>query len=297
MNLNPSDIAYWEKMDHDFRAVVGEWFAWNAETLRLLPKYQDIRTGYLRMAEAASISSEAFAREWKRSVGPGDHADIAESLREESRRFRKPHRAIDVVLNVCKAEIRFAKQWGAVQSEDELKEFENNEVMRWPSDHSLVVDHGFYAIYIAWRPDTRIIVPDNRPTLLRALALDKSLWRAISPRQFEELVAYLYETLGCRATLTQATRDFGADILAVHSGPLDSELLIAVQVKKYAADHKVGLKGVFELHGAVTHYRADTGHLITTSDFTGPARRFAESNRYHLVGLASLEKELPRLFL
>ena len=69
-----------------------------------------------------------------------------------------------------------------------------------------------------------------------------------------------------------------------------------MQVKRYAKHRRVGIKQLFGFHGAVTRYHATSGHVITTSDFTGPAVQFADSNKYGLINQARLNEEILRLF-
>lgn len=153
-----------------------------------------------------------------------------------------------------------------------------------------------YGLYAAWNPDSLLLVPDRRKDLRALFEADPATVRALTPRQFEEFVAYLLELLGCRVELTKESRDVGADILAWHSGPLGSEILTAIQVKRYAGHRAVGLKEIYELHGAVAHYRADLGQVITTGRFTKPAETFATAQKIHLVDFKRLHREFMQLF-
>lgn len=170
----------------------------------------------------------------------------------------------------------------------------------WAYDHLPIVlsrfQSVFYALYVVWRPSSRIIIPDNRRDLLRAMAVDESIFRVVSPRHFEELVAYVYECFGCRVLLTPQSRDFGADVLAWHSGPFDTETLIAIQVKRWIPPNKISLPTILQLQGSIAHYHANTGHVVTSSDFTKPARSFAERQGIELVNVIRFQAELSRLF-
>ena len=278
----------WVQIEAEFRDHARKW----AELHSQIDRGDEIHdhSRYDRLA-TASKSAEAFSAEWKYSFSLDDPY-VIDDFREVSPRFRKEGRLIRDAMRATKVDLRVGPKF----LDKSVAEFEDAVQRAWPNDISLVIDHACYALYVAWRPTTRVIVPDDRPKLLRAMALDESLFRVVSPRQFEELVAYVYECLGCRVELTQESRDFGADVLAWHAGPLNSEVLIAVQVKRYAAHRKVGLKGIFELHGAVTHYQAHTGHIVTSSDYSKPAREFAQKSNYHLVELEGFQSELLRLF-
>jgi hypothetical protein len=268
-----------------------------AEVLARLPDYAQMREDDLRMVSSAHSPLD-FSQEWRRSLG-GSWADpsIIVDLKNASSEHKSPGRLIRSSLLYALAEMRVRQEFRrSILSEEDLGAYEDYIHKRLGPPGTLVIDHGAYALYVAWRRESKVFLPDNRPELLRSLALDGSFYRVLTPRTFEELVAYMYECLGCHVKLTQLTRDFGADILAWHSGPIDSEFLIAVQVKRYAPGRKVGLKGIFELHGAVTHYGAHAGHLVTTSDFTLPAKRFATDQGYNLVNLKRLQDEILRLF-
>ena len=298
---NNLDYQRWMEMESEFRRLVEQWAHFTALRLRTLtfstgkPRL-DRAAEYEALAQAACVSPEAV-RDQLKIVLPGltTFADIADELKECSSSFRDRPTLLKHATRVARKELIYGPK--ALHRVTDAISYEHVVDRFWPRQQRLVIDHAFYAIYIAWRPDSRIIIPDHNRELLRAMAIDEAFFRVITPRRFEELVAYLYECLGCRVELTKATRDFGADILAWHGGPLASETVIAVQVKRYAANNKVGLKSLFELHGAVAHYTADTGHLVTTSDFTQPARHFAQGQRLHLVNLEAFQAELRRLFL
>jgi len=156
----------------------------------------------------------------------------------------------------------------------------------------LMVESALYALYVARSPASMIVVPDNRKELWRAISIDEETLRVVTPRRFEELVAYVYEQLGCRAEVTKASRDNGADVLAWQPGPFGTESLIVVQTKLYSGENKVDLEGVHALHGAVAHYNARHGHLVATSDVTGPARQFLDARGYTFINFATLRREV-----
>jgi hypothetical protein len=153
----------------------------------------------------------------------------------------------------------------------------------------------FYGLYVAWRPDSLIVIPVSRYRLLKLATVEPGFLRVISAREFEEFVAYVLELMGCKVELTQQTRDWGADILAWHGGPFKSEILTAIQVKRYAGHRKATLKNVYELNGAVAHYNTDLGQVVTTSTFTKPAMAFAKKQHINLVDMQKLHEELMRL--
>jgi HJR/Mrr/RecB family endonuclease len=164
-----------------------------------------------------------------------------------------------------------------------------------PSNLEALVESALYAIYVAQSPGSKVVIPDSRADLVRALAVSEETLRLVTPRRFEEMVAYIYELLGCRTMLTQYGPDWGADILAWQPGPFGTESLVAVQVKLYSPGRRVDLAGVHGLHGAVTHYNAHHGHLVATTDLTRPASEFMSSTGYHYIDLQALRREIERL--
>ena len=185
---------------------------------------------------------------------------------------------------------------GGSDSYDFLGEYERQLAKyQLPMRLEPFVESALYALYIAASPRSRIVVPRNRVELVRGITVDTRLIRTISPRDFEELLYYVYNALGCRAIVTQATGDWGADLLAWQPGPFGTESLIVVQAKLYSPQRKVSLSGIHGLHGAVAHYQASTGHLVATADLTGPAKTFMDERGYTFIDLAKLGREVEDL--
>jgi HJR/Mrr/RecB family endonuclease len=298
MPTNPT-LAQWLELENYFRS-------WASKYCQMIVGMYPRSEESSREEALLKVSQmrDSFRRTWRLHFNVAS-IDLAEEFREDSWLFRSNRALIEDALRVTRAEWRLWRELRArhgagfcIENVDQEKSFMSLAAERYSLRRraSFVIDHAAYALYVAWQPESLIIVPDDRPALLRALALDPDSLAVVSPRQFEELVAYVYETLGCRVQLTQQSRDYGADVLVWHPAPFGSETLIAVQVKRYAKHRRVGIKELFELHGAVTHYHADTGQLISSSNFTGPARRFADSNRYGLVNAQALYGEILRLF-
>lgn len=93
--------------------------------------------------------------------------------------------------------------------------------------------------------------------------------------EFEEFLKAHFQSLGYRVTLTQASHDYGADLILSRNGEKT-----AVQAKKYS--DKVGIKAVQEISGAVGYYGADKAMVITNSYFTSSAVQLAKSNAVEL---------------
>jgi hypothetical protein len=91
----------------------------------------------------------------------------------------------------------------------------------------------------------------------------------LTSRQFEEIIAILFEEFGFSVELTKRTRDGGKDIVAVRHSP--AKLKYLIECKHYSQGHVVGVGIVRELLGVVTLEKGSKGILATTSHFTREA--------------------------
>lgn len=109
----------------------------------------------------------------------------------------------------------------------------------------------------------------SQPELLRRL-------RTMDPYHFEQLIADIWqETQGWNTEVTQASRDWGADIVG---RPPGHDQVTVVQAKRYAEDNPVssnqiqqyaGLKAIDSEVAGVT--------VVTTGYFTDPALQAAKN--------------------
>lgn len=97
---------------------------------------------------------------------------------------------------------------------------------------------------------------------------------ALSPRRFEELVEDVFRTWGYHTRLTAASRDDGVDIYLLER---DGSVNTVVEVKRYAAEHKVGIEVVDRLLGVQLRKGVPKAMLVTSSAFTHPARVAAQA--------------------
>jgi restriction system protein len=97
---------------------------------------------------------------------------------------------------------------------------------------------------------------------------------ALTPEEFEEAIAALCEHHGCTAVeVVGGAGDLGADVVA--AAPDGSRVVI--QCKQYGASHRVGSQDLQRFGGTCfSVHEADVAVLVTTSDFTAPAREYAE---------------------
>lgn len=103
----------------------------------------------------------------------------------------------------------------------------------------------------------------------------------LSPRKFEELVAYLMEKNGYEVSLTQQSKDGGIDIFALRKDDFGNFLTI-VECKKYARSRPVGVGIVRSMYGVLNVENASHGIIATTSTFTSGANKMARQYKYQL---------------
>ncbi len=109
--------------------------------------------------------------------------------------------------------------------------------------------------------------------------------RSMKPRDFEELIAELFDGFGFDVELTQSTRDGGYDIVAIGNQHIAASKYL-IECKRYAEANRVGIQPVRSLYGVVNDEGATKGILVTTSSFTQPAEDFIERNKWVLEGKA-----------
>jgi len=133
------------------------------------------------------------------------------------------------------------------------------------------------------RPAKRIItdIRDVNRELLADLQRDPEQVYRLTPRQFEEVTATLFEQLGYDVTLTPASKDGGKDLYIAKTDAIGS-FLYYVECKRYAPDRPVGVGLVNALTGVVEGGRATAGLMLTTSRFTSGARAAQDRWQYRL---------------
>ncbi|MFC5744581.1 restriction endonuclease [Actinomadura rugatobispora] len=92
---------------------------------------------------------------------------------------------------------------------------------------------------------------DSRPDLLD-----------LTPAEFEHLVRQLFEAMGMKSWVTQASKDDGVDGVATNEDPIFGGLCI-IQAKRYRG--AVGVDAVRELAGTMEDKHATKGIMVTTS--------------------------------
>lgn len=117
----------------------------------------------------------------------------------------------------------------------------------------------------------------------------------ISPRQFEELIASVFEAEGYQVSVTSATRDGGVDVFAERENELELPDQWIIECKKYSSDRAVGVEVVRQLAGVKNILRSRNAVLVSTARFTKEAEAAAEAVGVDLVDRNKLIRWLDRL--
>jgi restriction system protein len=149
-------------------------------------------------------------------------------------------------------------------------------------------------------PDDLLNALSDCTTIIRARYIDKEQPREIflnlTPRDFEKLVAALYQDIGYSVILTKPTHDGGIDIHAEKHQPTSKEKLV-IQCKNYTSN--ISVDEIRNLLGVVTSTKSTKGVLVTSSDFTNDAIKFANENpsieliNYKQLGILFNEQHGP----
>ena len=132
------------------------------------------------------------------------------------------------------------------------------------------------------RKQLALILPAINAKLLDYVRLNPLRLYQLTSRQFEQVIAEIFDGLGFRIELTQQTRDGGRDIIAIRERVIREKYLI--ECKRYSRGRPIGVGHVRALLGVVHSEGATKGILATTSHFTGPSKDFLEDNEWQLEG-------------
>lgn len=126
---------------------------------------------------------------------------------------------------------------------------------------------------------------------LKSLKLKKKLKQAnikdidkMTGLDFEVYLSVLFKELGYKTVLTNASHDFGADLILKKGNHK-----IVVQAKRYGYKKNVSIGAIQEVFAAQRYHGADESWVITNSFFTKSAMKLAKpcnvtlKNRYDLV--------------
>jgi len=167
-----------------------------------------------------------------------------------------------------------------------------------PTYPQMAIDviNAYVTAHVQFLPDGRWDGLIDAVKIIRARYMDfvhpREILLSLSPRDFEYLVALLFQSMGYEVALTKKSRDGGYDVSAHRRQPGEAELLL-VECKRQVGN--VGVQEVRAVYGVVDGQNATRGILITTAAFTKPAMRFARStNRLELLDYAALNQLLNK---
>lgn len=93
----------------------------------------------------------------------------------------------------------------------------------------------------------------------------------LSGEAFEEYLYVQFKRLGYRVRFTEASHDYGADLILRKRGKR-----IAVQAKRY--DRNIGITAVQEAAASAAYYEADQAMVVTNQYYTKSAWNLARQN-------------------
>lgn len=125
---------------------------------------------------------------------------------------------------------------------------------------------------------TIIINPVNEK-VLKYLTENPKAFYQLTSRQFEVVMAEIYNKLGYKVELTKATRDGGKDLIIRKPEAL-GDFIYYVECKKYAPKNHVGIGIVKNLVATINTDKVNGGILATTSYFSKDTKKFIEENKY-----------------
>ena len=88
----------------------------------------------------------------------------------------------------------------------------------------------------------------------------------LKPREFEEVMAEIYNRLGYDVELTKKTRDGGKDII-LRKSDLVGDFIYYVECKKYSSNRPLGIGLVREVLGTIITDKVNGGIIATTFFF------------------------------
>lgn len=120
----------------------------------------------------------------------------------------------------------------------------------------------------------------------------------LTPRQFEIMVAELFEERGYKVELTQQTRDGGKDLIILDHREVGN-LMIYAECKQYSPNRPVGVNVVSDLVGRMTADRATAGLVVTSSYFSPDAKTFQSKFEHQMtlidfIKLSKMIEEDPK---
>ena len=114
----------------------------------------------------------------------------------------------------------------------------------------------------------------------------------LSPFQFEEFIAKLFNKMGYETTVTRKTGDYGIDVVAKGKGDV-----IGIQAKRNSEGINIGNETIQKVLGSMWKYKAKKAIIITTSDFTVQAKEQAKGAPVELWSKRILHEMVRKYFI
>lgn len=127
------------------------------------------------------------------------------------------------------------------------------------------------------KTNINIKVSEIDDQLLYELSQNPKLLYNLSSRDFERVIAKIFEKKGFSVKITPQTRDGGKDIFAAKNDLFS--FLFYVECKKYAPNRPVGIEVIQRLYGVISAENATGGIIVTTSHFTKSAKDYVQEQQ------------------
>jgi len=110
--------------------------------------------------------------------------------------------------------------------------------------------------------------------------------RKLSPQEFEDTIANLFNELNYEVKQTSYSADRGFDMSAIKDGKK-----FLIECKKYKPDKKIGRPDLQKFFAAMVEQESDGGYFVATCPFSGAAIEYASKIKIELIdfdGITSL---------
>ncbi|WP_207428954.1 restriction endonuclease [Pedobacter sp. SYSU D00535] len=182
----------------------------------------------------------------------GEHPDMVSTIRGMMDEFNGNPRAILSALNIF---------FGLSANAERPFIYQNPIIIKEMETPTLIVEEAPKII-----TDIRVI---NTGILNKIKRQPHAIYQ-LTPRQFEIMVAELFDERGYKVQLTQQTRDGGKDLIIADHRELGN-LMFYVECKRNAPDRPVGVSVISHLAGRILADRVTAGLVVTSSYFSADA--------------------------
>lgn len=126
--------------------------------------------------------------------------------------------------------------------------------------------------------NSKIIILPVNDSVLKFLSENPEEFYKLKPREFEEVMAEIYNRLGYDVELTKKTRDGGKDII-LRKSDLVGDYIYYVECKQFSPNIAVGIGIVKEFLGTIVSDKPNGGIIATTSFFSRDAQQFVQEEK------------------